>query len=109
MSKIKKKIVAKKIAKKKFVAKKIKIAKEKPIGKITHYYSKIKVAVLKLNIPVKVGTTIEIIGGEGTKFKQKIKSMQIDFKTVKMAKKGKAIGVKMAKRVREGYKVFKVK
>jgi hypothetical protein len=33
--------------------------------------------------------------------------MQIDHKPVKLAKKGKSIGLKVKEHVREGYKVFK--
>jgi translation elongation factor EF-1alpha len=82
--------------------------KPKPISKITHYFSKIKVAVMKVLSPIKNGDTIRIIGGEDTDFEQEIKSMQIDRKEVKSAKKGKSIGLKVKKKVREGYLVYKV-
>lgn len=81
--------------------------KIKPIGKITHFFGKIKVAVIKLSSPIKKGDTIIILGGEDTDFEQKIDSMQIDFKNVKTAKKGKSIGIKVKKKVREGYKIYK--
>ena len=89
-------------------AKKVKIKKEKTIGKVTHYFDAIKVAVIKLSSPVKLGDKIRIVGGEDTDFDQEIKSMQIDHEKVKTAKKGKQIGLKVSKKVREGYKVFKI-
>lgn len=99
--------MAKKLKKKVIVRKIAKVKGEKPIGKITHYFSDIKVAVIKLNVPLKEGMTIRIEGGESTDFKQKVKSMQIEHKVVKSAKKGSSIGLKVSEVVRDGYKVFK--
>ncbi len=84
------------------------IKKEKLIGEVLHYFNNIKVAVIKFKEPVKVGDTIKITGGESTDFKQKITSMQIDYKKVALAKKGQEVGMKLKEKVREGYKVFKV-
>lgn len=83
--------------------------KDKPIGKITHYYGDIKVAVVKLLAPLKEGQKIRITGGEDTDFDQEVKSMQVDHEKVKLAKKGKIIGLKVSKKVREGYLIFKSK
>lgn len=80
----------------------------KLIGKITHYFSNIEVAVINLITPLKNGDAIRIMGGKETDFEQKIKSMQIDHKEVKSAKKGDSVGVKVTEKVHEGYKVFKV-
>ena len=104
--------VVKKIAKKaiKKTTKKIvkTIRKEKKIGKITHYFDKIKVIVVKLSDDLSVGETIRIVGGENTDFKQKIISMEFDGEKIKKAKKGKQVGIRVKDRAREGYKVFKV-
>ena len=80
----------------------------KLIGKITHYFSNIKVAVIKLSAPVKIRDTIKIVGGQKTDFEQKITSMQIDYKEVKSAKKGSSIGLKVDEQVRDGYKAYKI-
>lgn len=77
------------------------------MAKVDHYFDKIKVASFKLKDSLKVGDTIRIEGGT-LSFKQVIDSMQIDRKAVKLAKKGKEIGIKVKKKVREGYRVFKV-
>ena len=100
--------VLKKIKSKKSVLKKVAKSKDKKIGKIAHYFSNIKVAVIKLSSPLKIGDTIKITGGENTDFKQKVKSMQIDHEKVKIAKKGKSIGLKIDEKVREGYNVYKI-
>ena len=79
----------------------------KLIGKISHYFSDIGVAVIKLSGVLVQKDEIRIIGGENTDFNQKVASMQIDHKEVKKAKKGDSVGLKVLEKVREGYKVYK--
>ena len=84
-------------------------AKEgKPIGTVTHYFSNIKVGVIKLSAPLKEGEEIRMMGGESTDFNQKVKSMQSDHKAVSKAKKGDSIGLKVSEVVRDGYNVYKI-
>ncbi len=80
----------------------------KLIGKITHYFSNIEVAVIELSAPLKTGDTIRIVGGQETDFEQEVTSMQIDHKEVKSAKKGDSVGMKVDEKVHEGYKVYKI-
>lgn len=80
----------------------------KLIGKITHYFSNIEVAVINLSAPLKEGDTIRIVGGQETDFDQEAKSMQIDHKEVRSAKKGDSVGIKVGEKVHEGYKVYKI-
>jgi putative protease len=80
---------------------------KKLIGKITHYFSKIGVAVIELNGVLKVGDEISIEGA-ATNVVQKVDSMQIEHKNVSQAKKGESVGMKVADKVREGDMVFKV-
>ena len=80
----------------------------KLIGKITHYFSNIEVAVIELSAPLKVGYTIRVTGGQETDFEQEVASMQIEHEQVKSAKKGDGIGIKVSQKVHEGYRVFKV-
>ncbi len=82
--------------------------KEILIGEITHYFGDIKVAVIKLKKPLSVGDAIRVVGGEDTDFKQKVKSMEVDHEKIKKAKARKEVGLKLNKKVREGYKVYKV-
>jgi len=79
----------------------------KLIGKITHYFGNIGVAVIELSDTLKVGDNIRIVGGE-TDFTQIIESMEVEHKKVEEAKKGDSIGVKVGQKVREGYKVYKL-
>lgn len=80
---------------------------KKPIGKVSHYYTKIGVAVIDLNDSLAVGDKISIEGAS-TKFTQTIDSMQIEHEDVKQATSGDSIGLKVVERVREGDKVYKV-
>jgi len=81
--------------------------KEKPIGKVAHYFDNIQVAVIDLDSGLKIGDMIRIAGGEETDFEQEIESMQVDHKEIKKAKKGSSVGTKVKEKVREGYKVYK--
>ncbi len=79
----------------------------RPIGRVSHYFDNIKVAAIKLKAPLKKGDTIRIEGGT-TLVKVKISSMQKNHKPVASAKARDEIGIKVSKKVREGYRVFKV-
>jgi len=78
---------------------------EKLVGKITHYFSKIQVAIIELAGEIKIGDKIHI-KGHNTDFEQDITSMQIDRVDVEKAKKGDAIGLKVDEKVREGDEVY---
>ena len=77
------------------------------VGRITHYYDKIQVAVIELSGRLKEGDSISI-EKDGQAFEQKAESMQIDRKPVKEAKKGEAIGMKVMQAVKQGFKVYKI-
>jgi putative protease len=80
---------------------------KKMIGEITHYFSNINVAVVRLSEDIKSGIKVSI-EGTTTNIQQSFDSMQIDRKDVAEAKKGQMIGVKVQDRVRPGDKVFMV-
>ena len=81
--------------------------KAEEVGVITHYYSGIGVAAIKLSKPLKEGEKIKIKGAT-TDFDQTVSSMQINHKDVKTAKKGDEIGIKVKDRVRKRDKVLKI-
>jgi hypothetical protein len=87
-------------------AKKKIVKKVKPIGKVTHYYAHIKVAIVKFNTKTKIGTEL-YFRGSTTDFKEVAKSMQFDHEPIKVAPPKKQIGIKLKKRVREGDLVYK--
>lgn len=80
--------------------------KEKIIGTITHYFPKVRAAVVKLKAPLSVGDNI-IIKGHTTNFAQIADSIQIDKTALNSAKKGQEIGLLVNSRVRQGDIVYK--
>ncbi|TSC75878.1 MAG: hypothetical protein G01um101430_48 [Parcubacteria group bacterium Gr01-1014_30] len=89
------------------MAQKTPLSEGKPIGKVSHYFSNIAVAVIDLTGGLNIGDTIRFVGGE-TDFSQEISSMEIDHKKVEKAKSGDSVGTKVEQKVREGYKVYKL-
>ena len=76
------------------------------VGRITHFFSKINVAVIELKAALSVGDTIAI-KGPTTDFEQHIDSMQIEHQNVQRAEPGQSIGLKVMQRVRETDVVYK--
>ncbi len=97
----------KKSAKPKKAAKKaVKVSKApKPIGIVTHFYNDISVAIVKFKKNVRVGTELYFKGAT-TDFKEAPKSMQYNHEPIAVAPKGKLVGIKVKKRVREGDEVY---
>jgi len=77
------------------------------VGKVTHFYNKISVAVVELCDELKLGDKIAI-RGKTTNFEQVVESMQIEHKPIEVAKPGDKIGLKVKERVREGDVVYKI-
>ena len=77
------------------------------VGKITHYFDKIGVAVVEVLAPIKVGDQIKI-SGHGNEFTQEVTSMQIEHQQVQEAQKGQTVGMKVDQPVKEGDEVYKV-
>ena len=101
---VKKKIAAKKPALKKRPAKK---GQANLVGEVTHYFPKVRAAVLKAKLPLAKGDMIQV-KGHTTDFKQKVTSMQIERVPIDLAKKGDEIGLLVDSRVRRGDKVTKI-
>ncbi|KON28563.1 translation elongation factor-like protein [miscellaneous Crenarchaeota group archaeon SMTZ-80] len=81
---------------------------EKEIGKISHFFPKINVAVIELSDELSVGDKI-IIKGSTTNFEQIIDSMQIEHENVNRANAGQSVGLKVKDRVRENDIVCTIK
>lgn len=80
---------------------------EEKIGKVTHYYTDIDVAVIKLEDKLEIGDTIKF-EGHTTNFKQQVKSMEIEHEEVEVGKSGQSVGLMVKNRVRTGDHVYKV-
>jgi len=81
--------------------------KEKEVGKITHFYDHIGVGVVKVTDKLSVGDKIHI-KGHTTDFEQEVVSMQLEHASLKEAKKGHDVGLKVDQEVREHDIVYKV-
>lgn len=77
------------------------------VGRVTHYFAKISVAVIELKAPLAVGDRI-LIKGSTTDLEQAVKSMQIEHEDVQRAEAGQSIGLKLNNRVRENDTVYKI-
>jgi len=77
------------------------------IGKVTHYFTNIGVAVIELIGNLKVGETIHIKGATSD-FKQKVDSMQIEHEDIEKVEAGQSVGMKIKEHARKGDVVYKV-
>jgi hypothetical protein len=76
------------------------------IGYISHFFSKINVAIIELTLPMSVGDYI-LVKGPLTDFIQKVESMQIDRKEIHGAEGGQSVGLKLTQLAREKDVVYK--
>lgn len=77
------------------------------VGRVSHYFTRIDVAVVELKAPLAVGDRI-LIKGSTTDLEQVVESMQIEHKDVQRAEAGQSIGLKVNDRVRENDTVYKI-
>ncbi len=76
------------------------------IGKITHYYDKIGVAVIEVkNQPLKVGDKVKI-SGHDNEFTQEVSSIQVEHEKVSEVAPGESAGIKVEKPVKAGDAVY---
>lgn len=78
------------------------------IGKVTHYFDKIQVAIVELLGNLAVGDKIKFVRGGEDLFEQVVSSIQIEHEKKDSASKGEIVGLKVEKEVKEGAEVFKI-
>jgi putative protease len=76
------------------------------VGHITHFFSKISVAIVELTAPLAVGDRI-LVKGPSTDFEQLVDSMQIEHANIQRAESGQSIGLKIAQPVKERDVVYR--
>jgi len=81
---------------------------KKLVGKVSHFFGKISVAVIDLVGELKSGDRISIEGANTGIVEQIVGSMQIEHQEVQRAGAGQSIGLKVDGRVREGDSVYKL-
>jgi len=81
---------------------------ETRIGIVTHYFSHLSVAVVKIESGMlREGDTIHI-KGHTSDFRQRVGSMEVDHVHVAEARAGKSIGLKVSEHAREHDVVFRM-
>jgi putative protease len=78
---------------------------EVEIGKVTHYYNHIDVAVLKLTEDLKLGDKIHILG-HSTDLIERVSSMEVNHHPVEWVKPGEDVAVKVNEPVHEHDTVY---
>ena len=81
------------------------MVKNNSIGKITHWYDKISVAVIKLDQALQIGDKIKIKHGD-QEFEDTVTSMELDHQPVQSGKKGQEIAIKLAQKAGENSEIF---
>ena len=82
-----------------------KIMAKNLIGKVSHWYDKIGVAVVKLEGALKTGDKVRVRHGE-SEFEETVESMQLDHSVVSAGKKGQEVAIKLSQKAPEGSQVF---
>ncbi len=77
------------------------------VGRVSHFFTKISVAVIELTATISVGDRI-LIKGPTTNLEQTVDSMEIEHEKVQRAGAGQSIGMKVKDRVRETDVVYKI-
>jgi len=80
---------------------------DEAIGRVTHYFDRISVAVLELTGTVRIGDTIHF-HGHSTDFSQKVDSLQIEHKSVSEGNPGQNVALKVSQKVHPHDQVMKV-
>jgi putative protease len=77
------------------------------IAKVTHYYSRLGVAVIELKGELEIGEVISILG-HTTDLVQKVLSMEIDHQKILKAGPNMEVALKVNDPVRRGDLIYKV-
>ncbi|KKR30535.1 hypothetical protein A2715_05960 [Candidatus Woesebacteria bacterium RIFCSPHIGHO2_01_FULL_39_32] len=78
------------------------------VGKVTHYYDKIGVAIVELDAELGVGDKIKFVRGGEELFEQDVSSIQVEHQKIDKASKGDVVGLKTENEVKEGAEVYKL-
>ncbi len=79
------------------------------VGDVTHYFRKVKAAVIRLGKGgLSVGEEV-LIRGKEEEFRQKVESMQIDHVPVEKAGKGKEVAIRVKRKAKVGSEVYILK
>lgn len=78
------------------------------VGKVTHYYDKINVAVVELDGALAVGDSIKFVHDGEDLFEQKVESIQVEHEKKDSVGKGNVVGLATNEAVKEGTEIYKI-
>lgn len=84
------------------------IIKNLKVGKVTHYYDKIKVVVVELSGDLMIGDIIKFSKDGDDLFEQVVESIQVEHKKVVNAKPGDVVGLQVNDEAKEGTEIYKI-
>ena len=76
-------------------------------GKVTHYFGKVEVAVVKMECDLKIGDTLHFLGRD-IDFKQKIESMEIEHEQIEKVEAYQEVAIKIDHKVNKYTVIYKV-
>lgn len=79
---------------------------DQEIGKVTHYFDKAMVALVKLSGDLAIGDTVRVVRG-AEEFEMKVESMQVNHEVITDGKTGDEVAVKVAAPAKEGAVFYK--
>jgi putative protease len=81
---------------------------EQRVGVVTHWFSHLHVATVKLEAPLKLGDRVHLKGAHDD-FRVKVTSMQVEHAPVEKADAGQHVGIRCgSKKAHEGDVVYRV-
>lgn len=78
------------------------------IGRVSHYYDKIGVAIIELLGEISVGDKIKFVRGGEDLFEQTIDSIQKEHEKLEKAKKNDIVGIKVIRPVKDNAEVYSI-
>lgn len=81
---------------------------EVKVGKVTHYYDKLGVAVIELTGDLAIGDEIRFVRGGEDLFEQKVGSLQVEHEQLEKAGAGQIVGMKTDQEVKDAAEVYKI-
>ncbi|EKE13066.1 MAG: hypothetical protein ACD_13C00101G0005 [uncultured bacterium] len=78
------------------------------VGRVSHFYDKIGVAIVELDGTLSVGDRIKFTKDGQDLFEQSVDSIQIEHEKKDSAGKGDVVGLKTQEVVKEGTEIFKM-
>lgn len=78
------------------------------VGKVTHYYDRIRVAVLHLEQPLAIGDHVQFLKRDFVLFEQDVTSMQINHESISSAPAGAEVAIRVIEEVNRNTEVRKI-